>query len=183
MCLMDVWVTVVLPVTVLATACGGGSSPVGVNAGRVAPTTLRVAPAECLSSLDLLVHQQDKNPSNDRHFRTSRRRVEPSDETATATPGLVLARMVPEPAGLCRMLAPGIPDSPVSIEHPGRNRRRREASSQWLRRPRPLGQEAPGPSPATDTHPARLRTTSPGSDRSPTSHTPRLHAGRRGRSR
>ena len=49
MCLMDVWVTVVLPVTVLATACGGGSSPVGVNAGRVAPTTLRVAPAQSAS--------------------------------------------------------------------------------------------------------------------------------------
>jgi hypothetical protein len=39
-------------------------------------------------SLSLLVPQQDKNPSKDRHFRASRARVGPQDQTATATAGL-----------------------------------------------------------------------------------------------
>ena len=55
------------------------------------------------------------------------------------------------------MLVPGIPDSPVSRDYPGRIRRHRECSSQWLRRPCPARQEAPGLFLATDTRPARLR--------------------------
>ncbi len=46
-------------------------------------------------SLSLLVPQQDKNPSKDRHFRASRARVGPQDQIATATAGLAQRQVAP----------------------------------------------------------------------------------------
>ena len=45
-------------------------------------------------SLSLLVPQQDKNPSKDRHFRAFRARVGPQDQIATATAGLMTYSVV-----------------------------------------------------------------------------------------
>jgi len=39
--------------------------------------------------VEILVHQQDKNPSKDRHFRAVTARVAAQDQTATATAGLM----------------------------------------------------------------------------------------------
>jgi len=67
-------------------ACDTTPTPSQVMTGTVLPVVRRTCEVPLLS--DLLVPQQDKNPSNDRHVRASTARVGPQDQTTTAAAGL-----------------------------------------------------------------------------------------------